>query len=262
MSKDRRNYKGANNPNWRGGKTIPVETVCVICGRAFESPAQHIRLTCSPRCLSEYWLQHRSGENNPNWHGGKRKKLSGRDTRFKPKFNIEREWLVRQYHANHLSASEIAGLVGCSGSTIERWMKKYNIPFRSLSEGKKLKWSQPDSLSCYEARDFWGSNNPNWREGKSFEPYPVAFNRRFKQMIRERDSCQCAICRLSGRDVHHINYIKEDTMPENCITLCASCHGVTNGNRKYWKQGLSNLMATRLKAHLDPDVVDASLRIG
>lgn len=254
------NRTGANNPNWRGGRTIPVKTTCMICGKVFESPAQYVRLTCSPKCLSEYWLQYRSGENNPNWHGGKRKKLSGRDTRFKPKFSIERKWLVEQYHTNCLSAPEIAELVGCSGSTIERWMKRYNIPFRSLSEGKRLKWSQPDS--SYKTRDFWGVNNSNWHGGKSFEPYPITFNRRFKRMIRERDGHQCAICRLPGRDVHHINYVKEDTMPNNCITLCACCHGVMNGSREYWEQELSSLMVMRLKAHLDPNAVDASLRIG
>lgn len=254
MSKSRQSYAGANNPNWRGGRTIPVKTICVICGEVFESPAQYVRLTCSPVCLAEYWLQHRSGENNPNWHGGKCKRLSGRDTRFKPRFIIEHEWLMEQYHTNHLSTPEIAELMGCSGSTIERWMRKYDIPFRSLSEGKKLKWKQP---GC-KARNFWGSNNPNWHGGKSFEPYPAIFNASFKRKIRQRDEYKCIICKRYGIYVHHIDYDKQNTIPENCITLCTSCHSVTNFNREYWEMILMEL----LKAHLDPDTVDASLRIG
>ena len=90
-----------------------------------------------------------------------------------------------------------------------------------------------------------GPGNPMWNGGSSFEPYPPTFNEQFRQAIRERDHHICAICRLFGKMVHHINYVKDDTTPENCVTLCNSCHSVTNGNREYWEQELSGLLRVR-----------------
>lgn len=87
-----------------------------------------------------------------------------------------------------------------------------------------------------------GSKHWNWQGGKSFEPYPVSFNREFKCRIMERDNCSCAICRLVAEVVHHINYIKNDTAPENCIALCRSCHGKTGVNRDYWQAILTELL--------------------
>jgi hypothetical protein len=97
--------------------------------------------------------------------------------------------------------------------------------------------AHPDKIS--------GENNGQWRGGKSFEPYPLEFNEQFKKAIRERDGYTCAVCRLSGMDVHHINYVKDDTVPENCITLCRSCHMATNAHREYWQGALEHLMDAR-----------------
>lgn len=92
---------------------------------------------------------------------------------------------------------------------------------------------------------FMGERSVNWKGGKSFEPYPPEFNDHFKQMIRKRDSFTCAVCRLPGDGIHHINYVKDDTTSENCITLCQNCHGVTGGNREYWMVTLNKLMEAR-----------------
>ncbi len=34
--------------------------------------------------------------------------------------------------------------------------------------------------------------------------------------------------------IHHIDYDKKLTIPQNCISLCNPCHTKTNFNRKYW----------------------------
>lgn len=70
-----------------------------------------------------------------------------------------------------------------------------------------------------------------WQGGISFEPYPITFNRPFKRQIRERDRYTCAVCGAPGSSVHHINYVKDDTTPANCVTLCRSCHAKTNHHR-------------------------------
>ena len=101
----------------------------------------------------------------------------------------------------------------------------------------------------FECRVKWqrteGANNSQWKGGKSFEPYPATFNMAFKQKIRKRDNYICAICQEKGNCVHHINYIKEDTVPRNCITLCRRCHTATNSNRDYWQPLLEKIIETR-----------------
>lgn len=91
-----------------------------------------------------------------------------------------------------------------------------------------------------------GANSPAWQGGKSFEPYPPVFNKQFKRVIRDRDHHKCALCGVSdSRAVHHINYVKYDTVPENCITLCGSCHGKTNSRRAFWQAVCTEIMTLR-----------------
>lgn len=35
-------------------------------------------------------------------------------------------------------------------------------------------------------------------------------------------------------NIHHIDYNKNNSNPNNLISLCVNCHMITNGNRKYW----------------------------
>lgn len=94
-------------------------------------------------------------------------------------------------------------------------------------------------------------NNPNWRGGISFEPYPVAWNGNLKEKVRERDARTCQHCgkpEAESRrklDVHHIDYNKDNLDPENLISLCNSCHGKTHGRREYWKGYFIRLRASR-----------------
>ncbi len=82
---------------------------------------------------------------------------------------------------------------------------------------------------------------PYWQGGISFEPYPLGWNKTFKEQIRYRDKYRCQICGVpeieNGRklDVHHKDYNKENINENNLISLCKSCHMVTNFNREYWE---------------------------
>lgn len=73
-----------------------------------------------------------------------------------------------------------------------------------------------------------GEKHPNWRGGKSFEPYGLDFNKHLKEQIRERDKFICQICGLEENghrfDVHHIDFNKQNNNLDNLITLCHSCH--------------------------------------
>ena len=83
--------------------------------------------------------------------------------------------------------------------------------------------------------------NSNWRGGIAFEPYDQKWNNKFKRRIRKRDNQVCMACRVHmerlnrALDVHHVDYNKLNTFPQNCISLCRSCHIKTNLNREHWK---------------------------
>jgi len=88
--------------------------------------------------------------------------------------------------------------------------------------------------------------NPNWKDGISFKPYPLGWNKTCKEQIRYRDSYKCQICGCHevecGRrlDIHHIDYNKNNLNPNNLISLCHSCHIKTNYNRESWIGYLGN----------------------
>lgn len=90
-----------------------------------------------------------------------------------------------------------------------------------------------------------GENHPRWLGGPHIEDYPKTWNKKFKDMIRERDHHTCAVCGKPGRFIHHIDYSKANTVPENCITLCSSCHTKTNADRADWQIFFEGIMKER-----------------
>jgi len=115
--------------------------------------------------------------------------------------------------------------------------------------GRKLSKERREKISLqnrgknnpnYGNHKLAGANHPNWRGGSSFEPYPLGWNKTFKEQIRYRDGYKCQVC---GRpeveskrrlDVHHIDYNKMNISLDNLISLCMSCHRKTNARREYW----------------------------
>ena len=93
-----------------------------------------------------------------------------------------------------------------------------------------------------------GENCYMWQGGKSFEPYPITWTLRFKKSIRDRDNNRCMRCGRAREefnralDVHHINAIKENTYPENCISLCIRCHNLTKGKEEFFAEGFYSML--------------------
>jgi len=85
-----------------------------------------------------------------------------------------------------------------------------------------------------------GEKSHFWRGGISFEPYGSEFNSALKREVHERDNYMCKMCFELGNSVHHIDYNKKNNDPSNLITLCSTCHGRTNYNRKYWIKYFKN----------------------
>jgi len=87
-----------------------------------------------------------------------------------------------------------------------------------------------------------------WKEFISFEPYTLDFNKTFRKAIRERDNYCCMICNTIENKskrrlvVHHIDYNKLNSFPQNCISLCNSCHSKTHINRIQWATFFQSLL--------------------
>ena len=96
----------------------------------------------------------------------------------------------------------------------------------------------------------FGSNNPSWLGGKTFEKYcHIWFDKAFKQDIRERDSNRCLNPYCYGNDVvlsiHHIDYNKKNCHPSNLITVCRSCNTKANKDREWHKAWYQAIIKNR-----------------
>ena len=104
------------------------------------------------------------------------------------------------------------------------------------------------SKRCYnEAKKKTVTNikNPNWKGGKSFEPYGPEWTSELRESIRKRDNYICQLCSLIEEEhiiiygevlsIHHINYDKLNCSPNNLTALCKQCSARVNFNREYWR---------------------------
>ena len=108
--------------------------------------------------------------------------------------------------------------------------EKWKEIMREKMKGRKYSKETKRKLSLSKI----GDKNPQWQDGKSFEPYTTDWTKTLKRSIRERDNYICQICSQYGQFVHHKDYDKKNCNPKNLITLCDGCHSKTNFNRNYW----------------------------
>lgn len=126
----------------------------------------------------------------------------------------------------------------------KHWSKEMKEKFRKGSLGNKnhlgFRHVFSEEAKRNISRSLFGSNNPAWRGGLSFEPYGSEFNGYLKSKIRQRDNFACQLC---GRpqselpiplNVHHIDYNKKNNEESNLISLCPSCNSKVNTRREYW----------------------------
>lgn len=95
-----------------------------------------------------------------------------------------------------------------------------------------------------------GELNCNWKNGKSFEVYPIEFSDALKKSIRIRDNYKCQNCSITEQEhlriykqvlhVHHIDYNKRNCHKDNLITVCLQCNLRANANRLHWQKIYKN----------------------
>jgi len=134
---------------------------------------------------------------------------------------------------------------------------------RAHSEGKIQPWNKglkgihlsPNTEFKKGQVNLLREKNSNWQGGKSFEPYTPEFNVIFKEAIRTRDAFLCLKCGMREEDsrvlfkkrlhVHHIDYMKDNTIKENCCALCQRCNMEVNSNRVHWTKFFQSLLTER-----------------
>lgn len=73
------------------------------------------------------------------------------------------DWLHEKYKKEKLSIYQIAGLIGCGHSTINRWLGKFNIKMRTRGEATTLRYLKVTTL--YKNKDWLYQKY--WIEGLS-----------------------------------------------------------------------------------------------
>lgn len=142
---------------------------------------------------------------------------------------INKKELIELYSCKK-SIKEISGYFGCRETTVYQYLQNHNIKLREYPNGEKH--------HC-------------WKGGKSFEPYDKRFNNIFKRRIRKRDNQVCMLCSIhreklnKSLTVHHVNYDKKLSIPQNCLSLCNSCHTKTNFNREHWIKFFQSLLSKK-----------------
>jgi hypothetical protein len=181
------------------------------------------------------------------------------------KKNLDYSSLKNLYVDKKLSLSKVGKLLKCDDNTVQRYLVKYNIPRRNpggyvWSEenrkelslyriGKKHSEETLRKMSLSQIGKKLGKNHPNWLGGISFGPYSRDFNRQLKAWVRNRDNYVCQECQQPESKigyklhVHHIDYDKKNSSPENLISLCRSCHSQTNFSRNDWTTYYHNLLS-------------------
>lgn len=133
--------------------------------------------------------------------------------------------------------------------------KSWNIGLTKETDERVLKYSE--KLIGKNA----GEKHRLFNNWSSLKPYTKEFNKKFKEAIKERDGC-CMLCNIGYDDlkllkrkthIHHIDYNKLNSFPQNCISLCNSCHSKTNFNKNQWTTFFQSLMKERYNYKFSED---------
>jgi hypothetical protein len=123
---------------------------------------------------------------------------------------------------------------------------------------KKKWWNNPANDKvikemCIKLSAFnQGISLSEWK-GFTKRDYDRKFNTRFCNFIKNRDNQLCMLCNADKEKsnivlcVHHIDYNKQLTTEQNCMTLCIGCNAKVNHNRKYWTSFFQNMLRNSLK---------------
>lgn len=242
-----KNMSGINSPNYKSQIAS-----CPVCGEKFSRAPWEVRdgrhKYCSRECFNQWQSENRSGKNHPNWGGDDEKRecvICGE--RFTVRPSSEQKTCGSQECMDASRKPKISGEnhYAWVGGPEERECEWCGSPF-FIHPGVSQRFCSQKCYGSWRSKYMSGKNSPLWKPDKQPRDYPPEFSKPLKRKIRRRDGYKCAICRLYGNHVHHLDYTRTNNDETNLLTLCPSCHGVANFNRDYWQLVLSHLLSCRL----------------
>ena len=238
-----KSMQGKNHPCW----VAKIKKVCKQCAIQFTVPPSLNRIKfCSQKCYWAWQVGNTAGKNATRWDGGG----TGHHCKWCGEMFIvgksvalkgEGKFCTRDCYGKWQSQNQRGAQSPSWKDKIVKICLECEIEFRVIPSRAGRKFCSRECLGQWRSQHIRGETSYSWRGGTSFEPYGVEFNKARKEAIRGRDGYTCAICKLDGIVVHHIDYDKQNNDPQNLLTLCRSCHGTTGQNREYWQRALSPL---------------------
>ena len=148
-----------------------------------------------------------------------------------------REWLANEYLIKGRTSTEISKDFGVTGNNIIFFLNKLDIPRRSVSETRAIKfWGLSGSRNgMYGVR---GDAHPNWKGGCTAERQAFYNSEEWKaasHIVYKRDKHKCQKCMAQKNlHIHHIvtfavRELRAD--PNNLVLLCSTCHYWTHGSQ-------------------------------
>jgi predicted RNA-binding Zn-ribbon protein involved in translation (DUF1610 family) len=216
---------GENALGYRGGKTT---IKCTKCGKERQAAAWEISKFKSEKYVCRDCYRTPTGEMNPNWRGGEKKKV--------------KKIRTGEHNPNWKGGSKIMVCRDCGAE------KRYDRTWANKFEQRDLPYR---CVNC-QPKYYTGENSPHWIDGRTFEARPQEWNEELRNTIRARDGFICQICgqpyTKRRMPVHHINYDKHNLSHDNLIALCTPCHGKTSHRRGYWQELLVEKMLSKAGA--------------
>jgi len=240
------NMSGENSPNYTSEKVA-----CPICGTEFDRAPWEVKdgrgIYCSEKCYGLSRPPKIEREKHPRWQGDDEVRecaICGEGFAVRP--------FSQQKTCGSRECIDALRIPKISGENHYNWHGGPEVRVCEWCGDEYETYQASPQRFCgqkcmgeYFSKYRSGENHPCFNPDKEDRIYPPEFNKRFKTKIRKRDGYSCAICRLYGHEVHHINYDKMCSEEWNLITLCPSCHGTTNVNRDYWQPTLTALITAR-----------------
>lgn len=113
------------------------------------------------------------------------------------------DWLREQYTGRRKSTTEIADEVGCTSTTVSKWLDRHDIELRSTSEAARL--TQLTNLPSLQINEY---GYVRWRSMHDGDRFDIAVHR----LLAVSEFGFDAVC---GKVVHHESHIPWDNRPGN-----------------------------------------------
>lgn len=231
---------------------IKIIRTCPHCNKEFELLTRSDQIYCSKKCYMDNYLSLYKDEVNA------KHRLSGRKY-----YEKHKEKLTKQHkeYANRLiySPKKITCCCPVCNKTI------YILPFTQKNNKQRLFFCSRKCWLEYNIKE----KHYAWNGGSSFEPYGLAWTRQLRKTIRERDNYTCQLCNKHKTQlkkdlfIHHIDYVKTNSILSNFISLCNNCHSKTNtSNREIWIKYFQRILSEKYGYNYPQTIQEKLLMVG